>query len=257
MLKPRSTPLANVEKTNTGWRLQIPAGEAGKYRLAQLDDYGALARGNFPVNPPASLSLACRVSSTNIPGTWGFGFWNDPFTVSLGLQGSGQRLPMLPNCCWFFNASPENHLSFHNQFHGSGFLAQVFQSPRIPSMLLLPGLLGLPLLAIKPLSRWLRSITGSIITEDSRLLEVDTTQWHAYSLSWEADTVTFSVDNSVVFQSQLRPIGPLGLVIWIDNQYAAWTASGIVRYSTLQQTAPQWMEIENLEIKSAIRSSEK
>src|SRR5688500_7952228 len=101
MLSPRVSPGASLEPTSRGWRFEIPAGPAGVYRLAQLDDYSALPRGRFPLSAPASLDLRCRVCDSSLPGTWGFGFWNDPFAFSLGLQGTTPRLPALPNAAWF------------------------------------------------------------------------------------------------------------------------------------------------------------
>lgn len=267
MLSPRHTTGASVISTENGWHLEIPAGEAGSYRLAQLDDYAALPRSRFPLKTPTTLSLRCRVSEAitldpstlagtcpkgrgELPGTWGFGFWNDPFALSFGLQGTAQRLPVLPNACWFFHASAENHLSFRSGAQpGSGFLAQTFCSPKIPSLLLAPGVLGLPLLFSKTISKRLRAIAGKVIGEDSHLIDIDATQWHSYRLSWRESGVTFSIDDAVVLETQISPREPLGVVIWIDNQYAAWTPEGKIGLGTLQQKAAAWMEIESLEIR--------
>jgi hypothetical protein len=110
----RHTPGAKVEEISSGeaYRLSIPAGSASQYRIAQIDDYTKLPRGRFPWRFPLSLSLSARASSDSIPGTWGFGLWNDPFGLSLGAGGSPWRLPALPNAVWFFGASEENYLSF-------------------------------------------------------------------------------------------------------------------------------------------------
>ena len=248
MLNPRHTTGANVIPTENGWHLEIPPGEAGAYRLAQVDDYAGLPRGRFPLRTPSTLSLRCRVSEAHLPGTWGFGFWNDPFVFSFGLQGKPRRLPVLPNACWFFHASAENHLSFHNSLPGNGFLVQSFRSPKIPSLLLAPGLLGLPLLFSKLISRLLRTVVGKTIGEDSLLLDLDVTQWHMYNLLWRESEVAFSVDDAIVFESPISPRGSLGLVIWIDNQYAAWTPEGRIGMGTLQQKAPAWVEIEQVKV---------
>jgi hypothetical protein len=45
-------------------------------------------------------------------------------------------------------------------------------------------------------------------------------------------------------------MGPLGLVIWIDNQYAAWRPDGTLRMGVLANPHPAWMEISELEVKS-------
>lgn len=249
-LRPRFTLSAIVDTTPAGWHLQIPAGKGGGYRLAQVDNYSVLSRRHFPCIPPVSLNLVARSSSPNPPGTWGFGFWNDPFAFSAGLKGQAFRLPSLPNACWFFYASPENHLSFHNQNPGSGFLAQTFKSAHLPAIFLLPGLVTLPLLYAKPVSRWLRNLVGKFILEDSRLLDVDPTQWHAYNLLWEQHAVTFSIDGKIVYFTPVSPAEPLGVVIWIDNQFAAWTPGGKIRMGTLPNEKSEWLEIQHVEIKS-------
>ena len=113
-LIPRHSPGASVEEFSSGgkYRLVIPAGSATQYRLAQLDDYAKIPRSRFPLRFPLTLNLSARVSSEFIPGTWGFGFWNDPFGLSLGFGGNPFRLPALPNAAWFFGASEESYLSF-------------------------------------------------------------------------------------------------------------------------------------------------
>src|SRR5215213_9256863 len=113
-LTPRFSAGVQVEEISRGsaYRLSIPAGSAQKYRLAQLDDYTKVSRSRFPLRFPLSLKLSARVSSNSIPGTWGFGLWNDPFGLSLGFGGNPFRLPALPNAVWFFGASWESYLSF-------------------------------------------------------------------------------------------------------------------------------------------------
>ncbi len=251
MLRSRFSPQAKVEQTEDGWRLQIPAGEAGVYRLAQIDDYGSLARGKFPWKPPVKLSLRCRASASGLAGTWGFGLWNDPFAFSLGVQGTAQRLPALPNACWLFHASAENHLAFQGHLPGSGFLAQSFRSSTIPAPLLAPGLLGLPLLFSKTLSSWLRKLAGKIIRDDSQPLDLDVTVWHNYTLLWQKSRVFFEVDGAQIFETPISPQGKLGLVIWIDNQYAAWRPSGEIGLGTLSQPEPSWLEIEQVKVEQA------
>ena len=244
MLKGRTTPDGKATKTPSGWRLEIADGGPSAYRLAQLDDTIALARSRFIWRERASLRLRCRVSEPNLPGTWGFGFWNDPFTVSFGLQGMARRLPVLPNACWFFHASPENHLSFTDGQPASGFLAQTFSSPRIPSALLAPGIFGLPLLAARPPSRWLRAnIAAKLIREEAKRLSVDVTEWHEYRLRWDAVRVEFAINGETVFETATSPKGPLGLVIWIDNQFAAWRPDGSLSMGALANP-PAWMEVE-------------
>src|SRR6266540_6541013 len=260
---PRFTPGAKVDPISQdnrrqAYRLSIPAGRANQYRLAQLDDYTQLQRSRFPLRFPIRLSLSARTSSNSIPGTWGFGLWNDPFGLSLGFGGNPFRLPTLPNAVWFFGASKESYLSFKEVSNrgfdtgeknahptrpaANGFLAQTFRSPRFhPS--LIPAGLALPF-SRKTTRQWL----GKIIDEDGIAIGVDVTQWHRYRLDWREDRVSFAVDDVQVFESHVSPNPPLGLVIWIDNQYAAFTPEGKIGFGVLENPEPAWLEIKDIEV---------
>ncbi len=286
-LTPRFTPDARVDEIPRGFRLSIPSGFADSYRLAQLDDYALLSRGRFPLRfPPStsvstsstqrlrtslSLSLSARTSSDSIAGTWGFGLWNDPFGLSLGFGGNPFRLPALPNAVWFFGASEENYLSFKNGLDtgeknarlyrsaaGNGFMAQTFRAPKFHPWLVLAGL-------VLPFSRKLaRRLLGRVIEDDGVQLwnsqqqavgvqnqsqSVDPTQWHRYRLEWSLKRVSFEVDDVQVFESNVSPNPPLGLVIWIDNQYAAFTPEGKIGFGVLENTEPAWLEVKDIELK--------
>jgi hypothetical protein len=246
-LIPHVSPGAKVEEYAEGngdtvHRLFIPSGPANKYRLAQLDDYAKTPRGRFPLRPPLLLRLSARTSSTSISGTWGFGLWNDPFGLSLGFGGNPFRLPALPNAVWFFGASEENYLSFRDDKPAQGFLAQTFRSPRFHPLLILAGL-------VLPFSRKVtRRLMGKVIAEDAARLNVDAAQWHRYELDWREDRLTFEVDDARVFESPVSPRAPLGLVIWIDNQYAAFTPEGKIGFGVLKNPEPAWLEIKDVEI---------
>jgi hypothetical protein len=110
------------------WHLEIPASSKRGYHLAQLDDHGSFRRGDFRWKPPLTLRLQARVSAQELPGTWGFGFWNDPFSFLIGAQGMVPRLPALPDAAWLFYASPQNYLSFRDDLPAYGFLAATFRS---------------------------------------------------------------------------------------------------------------------------------
>ncbi|MBI4760589.1 MAG: hypothetical protein ACOYYF_02255 [Chloroflexota bacterium] len=279
-LRPRFTPLAHVEEISSGhYRLSIPAGQADEYRLAQLDDYTQIPKRHlFPHRFGLTLSLSARTSNASLPGTWGFGLWNDPFGWSLGFGGKPFRIPALPNVAWFFGASRENYLSFSNK-PANGFLAQTFRSPKFHPLLLLAGL-------ALPFSRkWTRRLLSRVILEDGRALNpppaqesaeyadrisrrsplaapasavvtpqeeavrVDPAQWHRYRLEWSLKRVSFEVDEVRVFESAVSPNPPLGVVIWIDNQYAAFTPEGKIGFGVLANPEPAWLEVKELEIR--------
>ena len=260
-LKPHFTPSASVEEISSEsshYLLTIPAGKADKYRDAQLDDYAQITRRRFPHRPPITISLSARTSSKNIPGTWGFGLWNDPFGLSIGYGGKPWRIPALPNAVWFFGASEENYLSFREpagfdtggkyarptQPAVNGFLAQSFRSPKFHPLLVLAGL-------VFPFSRKLtRRLMSKVIAEDGISLDIDTTDWHRYRFEWGEKRVSFEVDEVQVFESAASPNPSLGLVIWIDNQYAAFTPEGKIGFGVLENPEPAWLEVKNIEIQN-------
>ncbi len=243
-LKPKRTEGAKVEEISPGhFLLSIPGGPAGKYRLAQLDDYAPEGRSQLSWQAPCGLKIRARLSQNDLPGTWGFGFWNDPFTASLGLGGMSRRLPALPNAAWFFHASPPNYLSLRDDLPAQGFLSAVFSSPLFPSVLLAPGLLAAPLLAWLPSARFMRRLARRVIGEDSCLVKTSPVEWHTYQLEVTKTATTFMVEDQVIFETPMAPRGRLGLVLWIDNQYAAFDPAGQLAYGTLENPAA-WLEIE-------------
>ena len=243
-LKPCFSLGALVNCTQNGWRLEIPAGRSGTYRLAQLDDYCALSRTHFHHSPSWTFNMRARVSASNLPGTWGYGLWNDPFGFSLGFGGKTGRLPVLPNAAWFFHASPPNWLSFRDNIPSRGFFAGAIRSPHLPPLLLAPALITLPFIVLRPISRLMRRLASKMVRQDAAEIVVDVTQWHEYSFKWLNKCSEFIVDGKTILQTSVSPVPPLGLVFWIDNQFAKWTPEGQLGYGTLDNPAA-WLEIES------------
>lgn len=248
-LKPRLSPDGRLTEIAGGWRLSIPAGPEGRYRLAQLDDQLKVARRKYPWSPPARLELSARVSAALLPGTWGFGLWNDPYGFSFGPGDDFLRLPALPNCAWFFYSSPICHLSFRDDRPGNGFLAQVFASPHFHPRLL-------PAAALLPFSpRTTRRLLARVIREDGKRLDspaapagYDVTHWHRYRLDWTKQHTSLSVDDARILETDWAPRAPLGLVIWIDNQHAAFTPQGKISFGMEANPEPAWLEIKDLDM---------
>jgi hypothetical protein len=241
-LRAHHTQGASATHLPNGYRMTIPAENDRNYRVAQLDDYAKSARKNLPHRPSLSLELHARASAASIPGTWGFGLWNDPFGMSVGFGGKPWRMPALPNATWFFHASEENYLSFSDK-PGNGFLAQVFRSPVFPLGRLAKVGLALPFSREKA-----RSLLSKIVEEDGVRLAVDVTQWHTYRLEWSPRRSAFWVDDALVLETSLSPRPPLGFVVWIDNQYAAFTPEGKIGFGVVENTEPAWLEIESLNL---------
>jgi hypothetical protein len=248
ILKERARGGGKVAQTgSSSWHMEIPKGPSGIYRLAQLDDYAGLSRRSFPWTPPFNLRLRGRASTGKIPGTWGFGLWNDPFGIAL-IKGAEVRLPTLPNTAWFFFASPPNYLSFQDDLPGRGQLAATFQSPgKLPLGLIVRFLL-LPLVIIRPISRWLRRSMNQYVHQETLGLDHDPTRWHTYEIGWQREGVIFRLDGQVLMETNVGPSGPLGLVIWVDNQYAYWEPNGGLGYGTLKNSEVCWIELDDLKI---------
>lgn len=230
------------------WRLELPPGPSGVYRWAQLDDYLHKPRRKFCWRAPLRLELRARVSAADMPGTWGFGLWNDPFSVILGLGGAVARLPALPNAAWFFFAGKPNYLAFKDNHPAQGLLAATFAAPRIPALALAPGAAALPLLAFPPAARLLRRVLARLVGESATLLTADPTTWHTYRLEWAARRVTFFLDGLAIASTAVAPAGPLGLVLWIDNQYAAFPPSGRLQMGSFACAEPVWLELAGVEV---------
>ena len=231
-----------------GFHLRIPAVEGGVYGLAQLDDYMHLPRRKFPHQPPFRLLIEARVSGQNLPGTWGFGLWNDPFALGFGAGGMSRLLPVAPNAAWFFYGSDDNQLSLRNSLPGSGFHVKTYRSPLLPSFLSLAAVPGLPLLLWPAAARLLRKLSRVLVKEDAKLLDVKVKDWHAYQLDWQKDLVSFAVDGKEVFHTDLSPLGRLGLVIWIDNQYFRFDREGRIGFGFLPTTTSQELFVRNVGI---------
>ncbi len=241
-LKPRLSRDGGFEVTPRGWRLSIPAGDAWSYRLAQMDDQAGLPRSAYPWQPPISLSLRARASAESAPGTWGFGLWNDPYGFSWGPGERFPRLPALPQAAWFFAASPRCYLSFRDDKPARGFFAQVFSS-RGPVSQVLKAAITLPL---SP--RTSRTILSRVILEDGAPIRSNPCDWHVYEIEWKAESCRFSVDGTTVLDARLSPPAPLGLVIWIDNQYAAFDPQGRIRWGVEEDPVAKWLEVEDLKL---------
>lgn len=245
VLRPRLSAGGRIEPAGQDtWHLEIPAGSKSSYRLAQLEDYTNLRREAFLWNPPARLSLRARCSEQEIPGTWGFGLWNDPFSVSLGLGGGSRWLPALPNAAWFFFASRPNYLSLRDDLPAQGALAATFRSPAVRGLLLAISIPVLPLFFLPAAARRLRRLGQRFVRQDAGALAFDPTVWHTYSIAWNEDLIVFRVDGEQVFETKTVPRSPLGLVIWVDNQFAALPPNGRLAFGNLDNPKAAWVEIK-------------
>jgi hypothetical protein len=167
------------------------------------------------------------------------------------------------------NAPPSAHdspgASRKRAIPANGFLAQTFRAPVFHPSLILAGL------ALPVSRKTTRRLLGRVIEEDavqlwspaarretqeqapalqSRSQGVDPMEWHRYKLEWREKRVILEVDDFQVFESSVSPNPPLGLVIWIDNQYAAFTPNGKIGFGVLANPEPAWLEVKEIDLKS-------
>lgn len=246
-LAPNLTSGARIIKLGQdGWRLEIPPGSPDRYRLAQLDDYGYVRRSKFKIQKKMKLELTARASNKKLPGTWGFGIWNDPLSMGILSSLRGFRWPAMPQAAWFFYAGPGSYLSLRNDLPAEGWIASTFNSTRRSLLSLSMRLPLLPLIFIPSVNKKLRNYLSSIILQDAETIPVKVTEWNRYALVWEPERSIFKVNGEKVLDTKTSPNAPLGIVIWIDNQYAAWTPEGRIRYGMSGSSHPSWIELKNL-----------
>jgi hypothetical protein len=232
-------------------RLTLPPKPSG-YADAQLDDTASLPRSRFLWQPPLHLRLRARASHTAPLGTLGFGFWNDPFAVSLGQGGAARRLPTAPRALWFFYASPPADMRFTPRVGGHGWKAMQLTTRPMPTAALVTLAPAAVVLSQLPPLRGpvLRRALGRVQAAEA-MLSVDLTDWHTYEIDWQAGQTEFRLDGQVVLRAPFPLAGPLGFVAWIDNQFATATVESGFRFGLVPLTEHEWLEIEAFEIAGA------
>jgi hypothetical protein len=218
---------------------------ARQYTNAQIDDYQGLPRGRFLWRPPLTIMARVRFSheAGELSGTAGFGLWNDPFMMT------GRRRPALPRVIWFFYASPPSNMKLDLRTPGHGWKAATLDAKWMAVFLLAPtSPLAIPLMNVRPLYHALWPTAQRALGVSEAALETPMTEWHIYTIEWGAERACFSVDGQTVLESESSPRGPLGFVMWLDNQYAVVTPWGRLGYGLLDSAQQQWMEVDLLSI---------
>jgi len=222
------------------------------YTNAQIDDYGQRAQGlsrrRFPWRPPVRLRVRARFSHPEgeLIGTAGFGFWNDPFMMT------ERRVPTLPRAIWFFYGSPPSDMKLDLKTPGHGWKAATIDALRPIALLLAP--LALPsalLMNLRPLYRILWPPIQRALNVRETSLRASMTDWHTYAIDWGEVRATFSVDGETVLDGAPSPRGPLGFVMWLDNQYMIVKPWGRFGWGLLEAPGRQWLEVDRLVIEAS------
>ncbi|MGD2105902.1 MAG: family 16 glycosylhydrolase [Anaerolineae bacterium] len=221
---------------------------ADEYSNAQIDDYQGLRRARFPWCPPLRLTVRARFShpAGELRGTAGFGFWNDPFFMT------ERRVPTLPRAIWFFYGSPPSDIKLDRDAPGRGWKAATIDALRPVAILLVPAALPAALLMnVAVLYRVLWPPIQRALRVREAGLRVSMTGWHTYVIEWDEDRSTFSVDGEAVLVDAPSPRGPLGFVMWLDNQYMVIKPWGRFGWGLLQAPRRQWLEVDQLTLEAA------
>jgi hypothetical protein len=240
-----------LESGDSTIRLVTQDARADTYSDAQLDDYhidltrsGNLSsfKRQWPWRPPLRMQVRARASHSSLVGTAGFGFWNDPFTLSGGVTA-------LPEAAWFFYASPPSEMALVPGVPGWGWKAAVVHAARADAILQsVPTAIAILWARLtgraQTAALWVQRISGA----HEAPLNLDWTDWHTYELEWHRDAALFRVDEKQVLRAPSPPRGPLGFVTWVDNQFAVATPRGQFRFGTLVAPGRQWLELDWINI---------
>lgn len=236
---------AALVRTETGLRfLNLPC-SGKRYVNAQIDDYQGLSRRDFLWRPPLALAVRARFShpAGSLLGTAGFGFWNDPFLMT------GWRPPTLPRALWFFHASQPSDMSLALGVPGHGWKAAVIDALRPAAAALIPAApFFITLLQGRDLYRLVWPQLQRILNIAERPIPVAMDGWHTYRLEWQETSTSFWVDGEPLLMGAPAPRGPLGLVVWLDNQWMVAKPTGRLGHGLLAIPHVQWMEIADLVI---------
>lgn len=247
----------SLEPGATSLRFILPGASTQAYSNAQIDDYQGLPRRRFPWRPPLKLTVRARFShpAGQIQGTAGFGFWNDPFLIT------EKRIPALPRAIWFFYASRPSNIKLDLDAPGHGWKTATIDSMRpaaLPWALAAPLLV--PLMNLSPVYRALWPPIQRALKIREMSLDMNMTHWHTYMLEWGTKQSRFSVAADSTLPTMPTwvtpsPGGPLGFVMWLDNQYLVATPWGQLHWGLLGTRGRQWMEVDWLAIETYVDPS--
>ena len=218
-----------------GWELQVSQTTAATYSNAMITTYRS--RQDFTFTSGTRLELTAHLEG-ELHGTAGFGFWNHPY-------GLGMRLP---RAIWFFFSSSPSEMSLAMDVPGRGFKAAVFDAQRWLFYLLLPAApIGMLLMRFPAFYRRLWPVGQRAIGVDEAMLDGGLLlKPRRYTIDWNDLSVSFKIDDEMVLTTRHVPRGKLGLVAWIDNQYAVITPQGKFHFGLVDVPGRQRLVLDKI-----------
>jgi hypothetical protein len=134
---------------------------------------------------------------------------------------------------------------------GNGWKAATIDALCPSSLLLAPVTLpAVLLMKAQPLYRRLWPPMQRALHVQEAVVRADMTGWHTYVLEWGPERTCFVVDERAVLKDGPSPGGPLGFVMWLDNQYMIATPQGRFGWGLVETPGRQWMEVDSLVIEA-------
>ena len=240
----------SLEPAGSTLRLVTKGATASAYTDAQIDDYDGRSRRDFPGVHRWSWrsARASRTRRRNRPTT-GSGRHGRLWLLERSLLHGRAARADAASAIWFFYASPPSNMKLDLHTPGYGWKAATIDALRWPACVA-PGS------ALRPADEPSSALSPALARRAAPAaggeapVRAPLTEWHDYTIEWGTRSARFSVDGTPLLVTDRSPRGPLGLVIWLDNQYLVATPWGRFRYGLLASAGRQWLELASLSLES-------
>jgi hypothetical protein len=93
---------------------------------------------------------------------------------------------------------------------------------------------------------WMRTSWPKMIKQTRSPLDIDIKKWQHYKLKWEANKITFWLNDVLVLEQKVNITEAQGLVIWMDNQYAVVEPWGVWSFGSEPIEQEQSLELRSI-----------
>jgi hypothetical protein len=134
---------------------------------------------------------------------------------------------------------------------GYGWKAATIDALHPLALMLVPIALPAALLMnLRPLYRALWPPLQRALNIHEYPTNVPMTDWHTYVIEWGLEHAAFFINGKPVLENTPSPRGPLGFVMWLDNQYMIVKPWGRFGWGLLETSGCQWLEVDGLLIEA-------